>query len=88
MAQLGLINGSTALDVQRGTSRLRTQGNTMDPLSPASLREGMPPGSDDSSSQSDPAPIVPGRFSTRISDTTGTSPAPVPGGKTYKRGLR
>jgi hypothetical protein len=89
MSQLGLINGARVMDPARDQSITRPLDsvNGFDPFGSHTLRSGIPFGVPDSS-QSDPAPIEPGRFSTPIGTTTGTSPAPVAGGKSYKRGLR
>jgi hypothetical protein len=90
MSQLGIINGSRAMNPKRDGSILRPRDGGVAPDSAAqnALRGGMPPAAAGSSSQSDPAPVEPGRFSTPIGATTGTSPTLAPGGKNYKRGLR
>lgn len=88
MSQLGMINGRRVLDPPIGSAQIRGQhAPGADPAQP--LRSG---GSGEtsaaSSSQPDPLPQEPGRFSTPMGATTGSSPNPVPGGKSYKRGLR
>lgn len=88
MSQLGIINGRRVMDNSLKAEILRrfaapTDGPTL-PLRSGTPGEVTP----DTSSQADPAPIEPGRFSTPIGTTTGTSPTLVPGGKNYKRGLR
>lgn len=88
MSQLGMINGRQVLDPAVKAEVLRRFASPVDsPTQP--LRESTSAGSSPrTSSQPDPLPIEPGRFSTPIGATTGSSPAPVPGGKNYKRGLR
>ena len=90
MAQLGMINGSRVMDPSRETSITRSKkpDDVLDFATQNSLRGGVTPANAASSSQPEPAPIERGQFSTPIGLTTGTSPAPVPGGKSYKRGLR
>jgi hypothetical protein len=80
MSQLGLINGTRVMDPARDQSITRPfdAGGGFDPFAGQALRSGIPVG----------APIELGRFSTPMGATTGTSPAPVAGGKSYKRGLR
>lgn len=90
MSQLGMINGTRAMDPARDLSITRPfdSNDGFDPFGVPALRSGIPLGGPGSSSQSEPSPIEPGRFSTPMGATTGTSPAPVAGGKSYKRGLR
>lgn len=88
MSQLGMINGRRVMDPSLKAEVLRRFNSPVDgPTLP--LRAGgngeMAAGA---SSQSDPLPQEPGRFSTPMDATTGTSPTLVPGGKNYKRGLR
>jgi hypothetical protein len=93
MSQLGLINGTRVMEPSREMSITRGSGNTQTGLDFATQQvlRGTPAIAAEkagTSSQNDPAPIEPGRFSTPIGLTTGTSPTLVPGGKQYKRGLR
>jgi hypothetical protein len=97
MSQLGMINGSNVMDPGHSSAITRSPnlGGGLDFASQQALRGGAPAavpapggGALSTSSQSDPAPIELGRFSTPMGATTGTSPAPVAGGKQYKRGLR
>jgi hypothetical protein len=90
MSQLGMINGTRVLDPALVSSIQRSQnrGDTLDFETEIALRGGTPAPSEGTSSQADALPFEPGRFSTPLGATTGTSPAPVLGGKSYKRGLR
>ena len=90
MSQLGLINGARVMDPKydQGITRPFDTNEAFDPFGAPTLRAGTSLGAPGSSSQSDPQPTEPGRFSTPMGATTGTSPAPVAGGKSYKRGLR
>ncbi len=89
MAQLGIINGQKVMDPGLKTELLHRFSSPLDGVT-QTLRggSGQPPGAPATSSQPDPVPLEPGRFSTPIGTTTGTSPVLVPGGKNYKRGLR
>lgn len=88
MAQLGMINGRRVMDSSLKAEILRRFAAPMEgeaqPLRGGSASE-TPVAA---SSQPEPLPQEPGRFSTPIGSTTATSPAPVPGGKSYKHGLR
>lgn len=88
MAQLGMINGRRVMDSSLKAEILRRFAAPMDG-SAQPLRSGIATDAPvEASSQPEPLPQEPGRFSTPMGATTGTSPAPVPGGKNYKRGLR
>lgn len=88
MAQLGIINGRRVMDTSLKAEILRRFAAPLDgqtqPLREGAAADAAAKGS----SHQDPAPIEPGRFSSPMGATTGTSPALVPGGKNYKRGLR
>jgi hypothetical protein len=89
MAQLGMINGRRVMDSSLTAEILRRFATPIDNATPP-LRAGgiaAEPAAA-ASSQPEPVPHESGRFSTPIGLTTGSSPAPVPGGKNYKRGLR
>jgi hypothetical protein len=90
MSQLGMINGTRTLDPTRVPSIQRPQNRegALDFATEIALRGGAPLPAAGTSSQTDAVPFEPGRFSTPLGATTGTSPAPVVGGKHYKRGLR
>ena len=88
MSQLGVINGKRVMDNSLRAEILRrfdepAGGNQ-------NLRGGISPAAPGSSSQpDDPQPIQTGQFSTPLGGTTtGTTGVAVPGGKSYKRGLR
>lgn len=89
-----MINGSLAMDPARDVSiaRQNLHGSLIDSPTQMGLRGNLfasaPSPNNGASSQPDPVPIERGQFGTLIGLTTGTSPAPVPGGKSYKRGLR
>ena len=90
MSQLGLINGKRVMDnslkaeiLRRfeepvgGGPSLRGTASTASPASPAN------------SSQPEAKPVQTGQFSSPLGGTTtGTTGVAVPGGKSYKRGLR
>lgn len=88
MAQLGMINGRRVMDSSLTSEILRRFASPMDGATQP-LRSGIPPETPlEASSQPEPLPHEPGRFSTPMGTTTGTSPTLAPGGKQYKRGLR
>ncbi len=88
MSQLGMINGRRVMDSSLKAEILRRFAAPMDG-STQPLRSGIATDAPvEARSQPEPLPQEPGRFSTPMGATTGTSPAPVPGGKSYKRGLR
>jgi hypothetical protein len=88
MSQLGMINGRRVMDSSLKAEILRRFAAPIDGTTQP-LRAGIAPDAPlEASTQPEPLPHEPGRFSTPIGTTTGTSPAPVPGGKSYKRGLR
>lgn len=88
MSQLGMINGRRVMDSSLKADILRRFAAPLDAATQP-LRGGIAAETPlEASSQPEPLPQEPGRFSTPIGLTTGTSPTPVPGGKSYKRGLR
>ncbi len=88
MAQLGMINGRRVMDSSIKAEILRRFASPIEGLTQP-LRGGEAPDAPlEASSQPQPLAQDPGRFSTPLGATTGTSPAPVAGGKSYKRGLR
>ena len=89
MSQLGLINGKRVMDNSLKAEILRRfdepAGGGQNLRGVAAL--GATPAG--SSSQPDAQPIQTGQFSTPLGGTTtGTTGVAVPGGKSYKRGLR
>lgn len=88
MAQLGIINGRRVMDTSLKAEILRRFAAPLDGQTQPLREGGAADAAAKGSSHQDPAPIERGRFSSPVGATTGTSPAPVPGGKNYKRGLR
>ena len=88
MAQLGMINGRRVMEPSLKTEILRRFSAPIDGPTVQLRGGGASETSLEASSQPEPLPQEPGRFSTPIGLTTGTTPNPVPGGKSYKRGLR
>ncbi len=87
MSQLGLINGKRVMDNSLKAEILRRFDET--PSSGPSLRGTASAATPASSSQPEAQPIQPGQFSSPLGGTTtGTTGIAVPGGKSYKRGLR
>lgn len=92
MSQLGLINGKRVMDNSLKAEILRRfdepAGGGQN-LRGVAAPGATPSGSTSSSSQPDAQPIQTGQFSTPLGGTTtGTTGVAVPGGKSYKRGLR
>ena len=87
MSQLGLINGKRVMDNSLKAEILRRFDES--PSDAASLRSAPNAGTPASSSQPEAQPIQVGQFSSPLGGTTtGTTGVAVPGGKSYKRGLR
>ncbi len=87
MSQLGLINGKRVMDNSLKAEILR---RFEEPVGGGpSLRGTASEATPASSSQPEAQPIQKGQFSTPLGGTTtGTTGVAVPGGKSYKRGLR
>ena len=88
MSQLGVINGKRVMDNSLRAEILRRFD---EPASGGQNLRGaaLPAAPDGSSSQPTAQPIQTGQFSTPLGGTTtGTTGVAVPGGKSYKRGLR
>ena len=87
MSQLGLINGKRILDNSLKAEILRRFDEPVD--SGSSLRGSVSAPTPASSSQPEANPVQTGQFSSPLGGTTtGTTGVAVPGGKSYKRGLR
>ncbi len=87
MSQLGLINGKRVLDNSLKAEILRRFDEPVD--GGANLRGSSSAATPDSSSQPEAKPLQTGQFSSPLGGTTtGTTGVVVPGGKSYKRGLR
>ena len=87
MSQLGLINGKRVMDNSLKAEILRRFD---EPAGDAANLRGTPTSATTaSSSQPEAQPIQTGQFSSPLGGTTtGTTGVAVPGGKSYKRGLR
>lgn len=87
MSQLGLINGKRVMDNSLKAEILRRFDES--PNSGQSLRGTSGAATPESSSQPEAQPVQIGQFSSPLGgSTTGTTGIAVPGGKSYKRGLR
>lgn len=87
MSQLGLINGKRVMDNSLKAEILRRFDGAVG--SDQTLRGATSVATPASSSQPETIPIQAGQFSSPLgATTTGTTGVAVPGGKSYKRGLR